>query len=169
LKTFATFRVTGDNLVPDEVTQLLKVQPTHVRLKGKPYSTGKSGNIIPSTNIWFFSTDTVVFSKNIFDHIRLVLFILGLMGSGGAEILDATLNGRSTQFAGLVALKSLLERSPAKAAMTIFWHGSSGSTVPRIPDGLFDVLRLIDVTVDVDFDKDEDDLGRIGRGRRKSA
>jgi hypothetical protein len=169
LKTFITFRVVGDKLVPDEVTQLLKMQPTHARLKGKPYSTGKSENIIPSTNIWFFSTDTVMASNNIVDHIQLVLFILGLMESSGIEILDAIADKRRTPLSRVISLKLLLRNSSAKATMTLFWHGASGSSVPKIPEGLFDILKLIEVDVEVDFDKDEDDVGTPARRRSRAA
>jgi hypothetical protein len=165
IKTFVTFRVVGDELVPDAVTQLLKVQPTHARLKGKSYSTGKSENIVPSTNIWFFSTDSVMVSQNIIDHIRLVLFVLGLMGSSGVQSLDATMNGNTTPFARLLSLRSLLTKSSTKATMTFFWHGVSGSTSPKISEELLDMLRLIEIDVDIDFDKDED-LSRTGRRPR---
>jgi hypothetical protein len=165
IRTFVTFRVTGDELDPDAVTQLLKVRPTHARLKGKSYSTGKSENIIPSTNIWFFSTDTVMSSQNIVDHIRLVLFVLGLMGASGVHSLDATMNGNNAPFARLLSLRAFLTKSSAKATMTFFWHGASGSTSPKISEQLFDMLRLIEVDGDIDFDKDEDQ-SKPGRGPR---
>src|ERR1700730_9399894 len=102
LKAFVTFRVVGDNLVPNEITQLLKMQPTYARLKGKTYSTGRSANIIPSTNIWFFSTDTVMASNNIVDHVRLILFIFGLMEFDGVSILDATSDRKLTPLSRLI-------------------------------------------------------------------
>jgi hypothetical protein len=149
LKAFVTFRVVGDNLVPNEITQLLKMQPTYARLKGKTYSTGRSANIIPSTNIWFFSTDTVMASNNIVDHVRLILFIFGLMEFDGVSIF--------------------LSKSSAKATMTFFWHGTSISSVPKIPELLLDLLKLIEVEVEVDFDKDEDDSRTTSRRRSRAA
>jgi hypothetical protein len=167
MKAFVTFRVTGDKLAPDEVTQLLKVQPTHIRVKGTPYSTGRSDNIVPSTNIWFFSTDSVIVSHNIFDHIRLALFVLGFIGPSVIEQLDTTANGRFIQFPRLLSLKSLLEKVTAKATMTFFWHGGAASIDPKVPEELFDLLRLAQIDVEVDFDKDED-LTRSGRRSNRS-
>jgi hypothetical protein len=155
LKTFVTFRVTGDSLVPDEVTRLLKVRPTYVRVKGQPYSTGKSENIIPSTNMWFFSTEDLVASQNLFDHVRMALFVTGLLGPGGVDQLNSNdINNMTVR--RLLALKALMLQQSAKATMTFFWHGASGSIFPKIPDALFDLLKLIEVDVDIDFDKDEE-------------
>jgi hypothetical protein len=83
--------------------------------------------------------------------------------------LDATSDRKLTPLSRLIALKSLLSKSSAKATMTFFWHGTSISSVPKIPELLLDLLKLIEVEVEVDFDKDEDDSRTTSRRRSRAA
>src|SRR5574337_185547 len=76
-RAFATFRVAGDDLAPDEVTRLLEVRPTEAHVKGETYSTGRS-TVVAGTGIWLFSTDRVLLSASLPDHVRLVSLIFGL-------------------------------------------------------------------------------------------
>ena len=124
MKAFVTFRVTGDKLVPADVTKLLKMQATDIRHKGIPSSTGRSNNIIPSTNIWFFSTDKVVASNNLYDHVALVLYLIGLERENETE---PTSKNISEKLARLLSLKNFLQKHSAKAVMSFFWHGGPSS------------------------------------------
>lgn len=162
IKTFVTLRVAGDSLVPEEVSLVLRTQPTHSHLKGEKYSTGKSREIAGCTGVWIFDTDRFVYSRNWLDHIQLAFFIVGLWGS------SARWEDWSEQFDSLsriLHLKTLLEQKDLTATMTLFWHGSAESAAPKLPAKLFEVLKLIPINVELDFDRDEKLGGSSKRSR----
>jgi Domain of unknown function (DUF4279) len=53
-RTFATFRLAGDALKPDEVTAALGLSPTHARAKGDTVPIGRKGKatFVQRTGIW---------------------------------------------------------------------------------------------------------------------
>ena len=161
IKTFVTLRIAGDSLVPEEVSCILRTHPTHSHLKGDKYSTGKSRGIVGSTGVWIFDTDKLVYSRNWHDHMRLIFFVVGLWSSG------TRLEGWSEQldgFSRILQLKSLLEKKELSATLTFFWHGAVDSVAPELPAKLFDVLKLVPINVELDFDKDE----RVGSSSKRS-
>ena len=152
IKTFVTLRVAGDNLVPEEVSRVLRTQPTHSHLKGDRYSTGKSREVVGSTGVWIFDTDKFVYSRDWHDHMRLIFFLVGLWTSSARlESWFEQLDG----FSRILRLKSLLEQRELSATLTFFWHGAVDSITPELPAKLFDVLKLVPINVEFDFDKDE--------------
>jgi hypothetical protein len=61
VSTFATLRISGDDLVPIEITKIIKIRPTKAYAKGEHYSGGpRSPDLIGRTGVWFFATDGVV-------------------------------------------------------------------------------------------------------------
>jgi hypothetical protein len=61
VKAYATLRIAGDKLVPEQVTQILKVVPTTAYAKGEHYSGGpRSPDLIGRTGVWYFCTDGIV-------------------------------------------------------------------------------------------------------------
>jgi hypothetical protein len=60
VRAFATLRVSGDDLVPSEITKIIKIIPTKAYAKGEHYSGGpRSPGLIGRTGVWFFATDGV--------------------------------------------------------------------------------------------------------------
>src|SRR5205809_3955808 len=55
LGTYATLRFAGDALDPDEISSILRTQPTRAYRKGQKYSPGpRSPEVIGKTGIWYF-------------------------------------------------------------------------------------------------------------------
>jgi hypothetical protein len=153
LKTFVTFRIAGDGLVPDEVTELLKVPPAHAHAKGVRYSTGRV-EILPTTGVWFFSTDRLSISKNWVEHLALALVVIGLVQRPQlSPSLPA--EGELESVSRVLALGRFLQQKGLTATLSVFWHGAPQATEPQIPNQITDFLRLIPIQIETDFDRDE--------------
>src|SRR5215831_1989537 len=72
-RTFATLRVAGDNLVPDQVTKLLGIEPTLPYAKGEHYGRR---HLKGRTGVWLLSTDGVVKRNSLKDHVGWLLPLL---------------------------------------------------------------------------------------------
>ena len=140
-RAFATLRVAGDALVPDEVTKILKIVPTTAYSKGEHYSGGpRSPDLIGRTGVWFFSTKGVVAGNQLADHLAFLARLL-LPGSGEAGPLPR--------------LQQLLRRQSLRASVSCFWHGPAGARKPSIPRPVTDLLKLVPAEITTDFDTDE--------------
>jgi hypothetical protein len=150
LKTFVTFRVAGDALDPDEVTRVLRVNPTHAHRKGESYSTGRS-TIVPDTGVWLLSTERLSSSENFYFHLGLALQMLGLLPSN----LPSSGDERLAVTARYLALSRFLRERKLTATLSCFWHGAAGATKPTLPDILVEMFADIPIGLDIDFDRDE--------------
>jgi hypothetical protein len=153
IKAFVTFRIAGDSLSPDDVTNLLRVTPTHAHRRGEQYSTGRS-TIIGKTGVWLFSTDRIMLSGNLHDHLGLIFIILGL--SRSSSINSSSEEGEFSRVARFLHLKKFLEEHSLTAALTLFWHGPHAVAYPKIPSELIELFKLIPIKIETDFDKDEE-------------
>jgi hypothetical protein len=141
VRAFATLRVTGDDLVPNEITKLIKILPTKAYAKGEHYSGGpRSPDLIGRTGVWFFATDGVVAGNNLADHLAFLARLL-LPGSGEAGPLPR--------------LQQLLRRRSLRVSVTCFWHGPAEARKPSIPRSVSDLMKLIPAEIETDFDVDE--------------
>jgi hypothetical protein len=141
VRAFATLRVAGDDLVPDEVTRILKIIPTSAYAKGEHYSAGpRSPDLIGRTGVWFFSTNGVVAGNQLADHLGFLARLL-LPGSGEAGPLPR--------------LQQLLRRRMLRVSLSCFWHGPATARKPSIPRSITDLLKLIPAEIETDFDVDE--------------
>ena len=141
VKAFATLRVSGDDLVPNEITKLIKILPTKAYAKGEHYSGGpRSPHLIGRTGVRFFATDGVVAGNNLSDHLAFLARLL-LPGSGEAGPLPR--------------LQQLLRRKSLRVSVTCFWHGPADARKPSIPRSVTDLLKLIPAEIETDFDVDQ--------------
>jgi hypothetical protein len=141
VRAFATLRVSGDNLVPNEITKIIKIVPTKAYAKGEHYSSGPRGaDLIGRTGVWYFATDGVVAGDNLNDHLAFLARSL-LPGSGEAGPLPR--------------LRQLLARKSLRVSVTCFWHGPEGARKPSVPRYITDLLKLIPADTETDFDVDE--------------
>ena len=63
VKTFATLRIVGDQLIPEQVTRILKIVPTRAYAKGQSYYGGeRTGQLVGKTGVWYFATHRTVAS-----------------------------------------------------------------------------------------------------------
>jgi hypothetical protein len=140
-KAFATLRVSGGDLVPDEITRIIKIIPTKAYAKGDHYSGGpRSPDLIGRTGVWFFATDGVVAGNNLTDHLAFLARLL-LPGSGEAGPLPR--------------LQQVLRRRSLHVSVSCFWHGAPNARKPSIPRSVTDLLKLIPAEIETDFDVDE--------------
>jgi hypothetical protein len=131
-RTFATFRVAGDNLVPDEVTRLLGIEPTLAYKKGEHYKRGpRSPDLKGRTGIWFLTTEYFVESNDLNKHLNW--------------LLDIIANKDLAEF---------VRKNSLHAVLTCFWHGPLGASAPRIPKTVSDPLRNMHFELETDFDTD---------------
>ena len=152
VKAFVTFRVVGENLIADEITQLLKIYPTHTHKKGETYSTGRSA-VTPTSGMWLFSTEKILLSANLTEHIMLILWLFALLDVNllcNFERANASNGGIA-----LFRLAPLLRKRSLSATMSFFWHGDSAAPEPKVSEGFLELLKKIPVAVEFDFDKDE--------------
>jgi hypothetical protein len=141
VKAFATFRVSGDDLVPTEITRIIKILPTKAYAKGEHYSGGpRSPDLVGRTGVWFFTTDRVVAGNSLADHLAFLARLL-LPGSGEAGPLPH--------------LRQLPRRRSLRVSVTCFWHGPADARKPSIPRSMTDLLKLIPAEIEMDFDVDE--------------
>jgi hypothetical protein len=116
---FATLRVSGDNLVPSEITKIIKILPTKAYAKGEHYSGGpRSPDLIGRTGVWFFATDGVVAGNSLTDHLAFLARLL-LPGSGEPGPLPR--------------LQQIVRRRSLRVSVSCFWHGSADAKRPSIP------------------------------------
>jgi hypothetical protein len=161
IHTFATFRVTGDELIPSEVTDILRLFPTKAYSKGETYRAGPhAGTITGKTGVWYFATDKIVSSHRLVDHI---LFLVSVMApdstlAGALIIPKATVDHQiaiARFFGRLNRLRMVLQKRNLCATLTLFWHGSAGAKPPTIPRALLAVFKLFSIEIEMDFDSEE--------------
>jgi hypothetical protein len=129
---FVTFRVAGDTLDPKEVTQILSVPPTHAHRKGETYQPGRRGkSVTGSTGVWFVSTDNIVHSNRLDEHLAYI-----------ASLLDT----RKTR-----SLHNLVNDKHLTAALTCFWHGARSSEMPLVPPEVEHRMSEIPARIETDF------------------
>jgi len=159
LHTFVMFRVTGDNLIPDEITEIFGLLPSLSYRKDEEYRLDKSDSPIKGkTGVWYFSTDKIISSNRASDHL---VFLLGLLCPEGTLWGSLFPVAPSTQSVGkktlikLGQLQKTLHKRELKAAVTIFWHGIGGARPPTIPRVVSSLFREIPIEVETDFEIEE--------------
>jgi uncharacterized protein DUF4279 len=140
-KTYVTFRVTGDGLDPNQITKALRIVPTIAYAKGEKYPAGRrTGELIGRTGVWCLSTDGVVASGKLQEHLA---YLLGILIPGRQDA------------APLLHLQSLLLRDKTlRVDLRCFWHGRAGAKRPSIPKFVAQVMTSLPATIETDFDVD---------------
>jgi len=143
-QAFATLRVVGNALDPDDVTRLLEIRPTFACRKADTYSTGRSKELVARSGTWLFDTSRVVASNDLSPHAWFVLLLLGFR-----ETLE------STDLDKAMRLHDLITRQSLSATLTLFWHGAARAPLPKDPKWLAKLLAPFSITIETDFDRDE--------------
>jgi hypothetical protein len=131
IKAFATLRFAGDRLDPDQISQILHIQPTKITKKGE------RGRL---SNIWYLSTDKLIPGNDLMDHIGFLLYLL-LPAPGDIN--------------RIISLRDLLKRRNLESHVTCFWHGKSGAREPVVPEVVRKLFELISADVQTDFASEE--------------
>jgi uncharacterized protein DUF4279 len=130
IRAFATLRFAGERLDPDQISQLLHIQPTKV--------TRKNGN--GRYTIWYLSTDKLIPGNDLMDHVGFLLYLL-FPAPGDLH--------------RLITLRDLLKRKNLESHVTCFWHGKSRARKPVVPEVVRKLFELISADLQIDFDAEE--------------
>lgn len=166
-KAFATFRVSGDDLAPEQITRILGFHPTLSYRKGDSYKAGRqSGAVVGKTGVWFLSTKHVVASAKLSDHIMYIFFVLGLVPSVVPKHKPMTFDGVTVssfplQVKVVSDLHQHMRQRALRAAVTCFWHGSARAKAPTVAVPM-QILQALAIDFQSDFDVDDASEGDEG-------
>ena len=141
IRAFATLRFAGDALDPDEISHVVKEQPTKAYRKGQTYRSGPHGpDIIGKTGVWYFSTRRKVPSKDLSDHLNALERLIAPFGD---------------QESRLKKLRDIMASKNLQAHVTFFWRGPTGTQSPSIPSVASVVLRRLPADIEADFGNED--------------
>ena len=136
-RAFATLRFAGDALDPDEISRVMKEQPTRAYRKGEKYRTGPHGpEIVGKTGVWYFSTRRSIPSNDLIEHLEALARLVSPFADDGKRLRE---------------LREIMERENLKAHVTCFWRGPPGADGPSIPTVVTEPLSRIPADIQVDF------------------
>lgn len=137
IRVFATLRFAGDALDPDEISRVLKRQPTRAYRKGQTYRSGPYGpHVTGRTGIWYISTRRTISSKDVEDHLNLLERVVAPFGDQGTRLKE---------------LREIMERRNLQPHATLFWRGPPGAQHPSIPSSAIATLRRLPADIEPDF------------------
>jgi hypothetical protein len=139
VKAFATLRFVGNRLDPDQLSQILNIQPTK--------SSKRTDN---SPGIWYLATDKLIPGNDLIHHITFLISLL--FPTPG--IVDR-----------LIILRDIVKRKELMVHLTCFWHGRHGAKKPTIPKVYSELLDLIPATIENDFDIERNVVDHLVRLR----
>lgn len=136
-KAFVTLRFAGDDLDPAEISAILPVAPTRAHRKGEEFLAGPhAGKLRGRTGIWFFSTDKLVASDDLADHLAFV-----------QELLRPSPGDDSR----MALVRNILERAGSRAHITCFWRGDPGEPAPVISAQFKSAVAPLAADLEADF------------------
>jgi hypothetical protein len=136
-RAFATLRFAGDALDPDEISRVVKQQPTRAYRKGQRYRSGPRGpEITGKTGVWYFSTRHIIPGNDLADHLEAVVRLI-------LPFADADYRLRE--------LREVMGQENLEAHVTCFWRAPPGVAKPSIPLSVTASLRRLPADVEVDF------------------
>jgi hypothetical protein len=139
-KAFATLRFAGDALDPDEISRIVKEQPTRAYRKGEKYRPGpRSQEVTGKTGIWYYSTRRKVSSTDLTDHFNVLDTLVAPFGDQGARLKE---------------LHDIMERRNLQAHVTVFWRGPPGER-PSISPVATAGLRRLPADIEADIDTED--------------
>jgi hypothetical protein len=137
IRAFATLRFAGDTLDPDEISRVVKEQPTHAYRKGQRFRPGpRSPEVTGKTGVWYFSTKRKIASKDLTDHLDALVRLVFPFGDEDKRLRE---------------LRELMERENLQAHVTCFWRGLPGADTPSVSSVVAGALERLPADVEVDF------------------
>jgi hypothetical protein len=141
IKAFATLRFVGDALDPDEISRVVRQQPTRAYRKGEWYRPGpRSPELVGKTGLWYISTKRIVPSKNLADHL---------------DTLTRLISPFADEDRRLKELREIMARSNLTAHATLFWRGIPGADKPSILSVATAPLDRLPADIEADFENEE--------------
>ena len=137
VRAFVTLRFAGDALDPDEISRVVKEQPTKAYRKGQTYRSGPHGpDVTGRTGVWYFSTRRKIPSKDLVDHLNA---------------LDRLIAPFGDQYNRLKELRDIMQRRNLQAHVTFFWRGPPGTEHPSVPSVAIAALQRLPADIEPDF------------------
>jgi hypothetical protein len=134
---FATLRFAGDALDPDEISRVVKDEPTRAYRKGQIYRAGpRSPEITGKTGVWYFSTKRRIPSKDLADHLDALVRLIFPVADQDERLSE---------------LRDIMRRANLQAHVTCFWRGPSGANRPSISAAVTGALRRLPADIELDF------------------
>jgi len=141
IRAFATLRFAGDALDPDEISRVVKEQPTKAYRKGQIYRSGPHGpDVTGRTGVWYFSTKRKTMSKDLADHFNVLERLVAPFGDQGARLKE---------------LRDIMGNKNLQAHVTFFWRGPPEVQHPSIPPIATATLRRLPADIEPDIDTED--------------
>jgi hypothetical protein len=141
LVAYATLRFVGDALDPEEISGVLKQQPTRAYRQGQRYRPdARSPETTGKTGVWYFSTKRSNPSKVLGDHLVALEDLISPFADDGRRIR---------------ALREIMDRRNLKAHVTCFWRGVFGVTKPSISSAVVRTFERLPADIETDFDNED--------------
>jgi hypothetical protein len=137
IRAFATLRFAGDALDPDEISRVVKEQPTKAYRKDQTYRSGPHGpDVTGRTGMWYFSTRRKIPSKDLADHLNALERLVAPFGDQDNRLKE---------------LRDIMEHRNLQAHVTFFWRGPPGTQHPFVPSEAIAALRRLPADIEPDF------------------
>lgn len=131
-RTYATFRLAGDALKPDEVSAVLGLTPTRGLAKDQEVPVGRKGKTTrrQRTGIWLLDTAHSVESTSLERHL--------------IHLLDAIEPAAA-------ALQALRDKHELDADFFCFWESATGTGGPEFSPSTLTRIAALDAPLGIDF------------------
>ena len=139
LMAYASLRVMGDCLEPEDITAALAVTPTLAYRKGEIFKRARGHEVRGRTGLWLLSSEPQIQSTELEDHFA---FLRHVLEDQGSELIKR--------------LRTAMQRDGLKADVTCFWYGEHGAKPPEIPEETRAAFAQIGATIETDFQTDTD-------------
>jgi len=135
LETYVTFRVFGKDLIPEEFSKYIELEPTNSRVKGD--IIGKPERQIRSTKgIWMITTQNLVKTTVLEDHLFFLL-----------EKLEPKLN----------KIRTWCEVRSLEYDFHCYWHSATGTGGPLLSPQVLGRIASFGAVLDFDLYFNDDD------------
>jgi len=141
VRAFATLRFAGDELEPDEISRVIREQPTRAYRKGQTYRSGPYGpDVTGRTGVWYFSTRKKIQSKDLADHFSALERLIAPFGDQDGRLKE---------------LRDIMDRRNLQAHVTFFWRGPPEVQRPTISSIATATLSRLPADIQPDVDTED--------------
>lgn len=157
IRTFVSLRIAGDNLWPDEITEIMGLYPIEAHVKDQNFHLQNNRDKIKArTGVWYFDTEKIINSHRLADHTNFLLATLCPEGTffGMLSPVPPTAEA-APRLIKLLKLRDVLQKRGSHAVAGFFWHGVSGARHPTIPRAVQQLFRSVPIEIDQDFEAEE--------------
>ncbi|WP_261544351.1 DUF4279 domain-containing protein [Burkholderia multivorans] len=128
---YASFTISGDDVIPEFWTSYFGVVPDTAVTKGEPFTTpaGKISRVPGRTGVWGVRSKAAVQSDRLEPHLRYLIERLALPRAD---------------------LRERVERAGARMRFFCYWDNESGDRIPDVPDDVRAMMESLGGTIEVD-------------------